>query len=384
MLTGMRRQLRRVRRFFLSDIHPPAYCENVEAWCKGYPAASCQRISEGYSVVRSLPLAPAETEVHWLFHKHQRHTFPAQYLAKIPDAKLVGVNGLIILPDGTFTVEPVYTSDFLKSDPAYRHYFPWEIKPRRGRYYSLLLRSCWSGNYYHWLVNVLQRLYRVLERLPDDVTFITPSPLRPYQLETLRILGIERRLAPFRPTEVWKFDVLFFSPPVALSAHHLPEALHWLRSRLMHAYCISNERDKPGRRLFISREKAQNRRIVNMDELRPVLERHGFDIVLAEELSLREQIELFAKANAIIAPHGAGLTNMLFARSDTVIIEIFGDQAVHYAYWTMSEALGYSYYYLIGKNIPNDAYAKAPRKEFYWDIYVPPEKLEQVINEALR
>ena len=379
------RLARRVGRFVLADLSPPPYCENVKAWCSEHPD-TCRfvlHIADSVTVTRRPPFAPAESSIHWLFEKHRVHTFPPQYLVAISNAKLAGQNGLVILPNGEFAVEPVYAPEFLKRDRAYRRYLPWEIRRKQGAYYPLMLLSTWHGNYYHWLTDVLPRLYPVLDLLPDHVQFITPDPLHPFQRETLQILGIPpERWTPFSLGEVWDLETLYFLPPVAFSAHHLPEATCWLRRKLMDAYGV-----RPliggGLRLFVSREKARNRRIVNMEELTPILKAFGFEIVLAEDLTLEEQVRLFSQADVIAGPHGAGLTNMLFAKPHARVIEIFGDQAVHYTYWTLCEALGYDYAYVIGENIPAPQHARMPRRALDLDMYVPPEKLCRTLEYML-
>lgn len=376
----LNRLLRRAGRFVLTDLSPPPYCENVETWCRSHPEARCWHIAEPTTITRRLPLIPTESELHFRFTGHQTYTFPAQYLAEIPNARVCGSNGLVILPDGKFAVEPVFLPIFLQQDSAYRRYLPWEIKRKPGRYYSLLMRSAWSGGYYHWLLDVLPRLYRILERLPDDVIFITPI-LQDYQRETLHMVGIESdRLVTAEPAKVWELERLFFSPPIAFSSHHLPESLFWLRNTFQQACHVSSTQS--GKRLFISREKASKRRLLNQTDILAVLEDFGFETVIAEDLSFCEQVALFSRAEVIVAQHGAGLTNMLFARPHSIVIEMFGHRAIDYAYWTLSDALGFTYYYLVGENV-DDGRRDIPRWEFYQDMIIPPEKLAIVLEHAL-
>ena len=81
--------------------------------------------------------------------------------------------------------------------------------------------------------------------------------------------------------------------------------------------------------IYISRRRANGRNIVNEQELIHALAEHGFTAYCLEEMSLDEQIRLFLHAKRIIAPHGAGLTNILWANSVTVV-ELCG------AYWNSS------------------------------------------------
>lgn len=52
------------------------------------------------------------------------------------------------------------------------------------------------------------------------------------------------------------------------------------------------------------------------------LRARGFETVIFEHLSPLEQIAAMQAADIVIAPHGAGLVNMIYARPDALVIEI--------------------------------------------------------------
>jgi Capsular polysaccharide biosynthesis protein len=78
----------------------------------------------------------------------------------------------------------------------------------------------------------------------------------------------------------------------------------------------------PLNRIYISRKLAVKRHLTNEEEFLPLLKKHKFRRVYLEEMSIMEQFILFSKASHIIAAHGAGLTNVLFAPTDVRILEI--------------------------------------------------------------
>jgi len=47
-----------------------------------------------------------------------------------------------------------------------------------------------------------------------------------------------------------------------------------------------------------------------------------FRVVETDHMSLREQIEIFSNAKMIIGMHGAGLSNWIFARPSTIVVEL--------------------------------------------------------------
>ena len=78
-----------------------------------------------------------------------------------------------------------------------------------------------------------------------------------------------------------------------------------------------------GPRVYISRERATGRRIVNHPAFLELLTSHGFREVFAEDYSPIDLVRAMAETRFVISPHGAGLANMLFCKPDTTIIELF-------------------------------------------------------------
>ena len=48
----------------------------------------------------------------------------------------------------------------------------------------------WEENYYHWMVHAIPVLHAILRRPPNDTPDLVLPPLRPWQSQTLDILGI--------------------------------------------------------------------------------------------------------------------------------------------------------------------------------------------------
>lgn len=69
-----------------------------------------------------------------------------------------------------------------------------------------------------------------------------------------------------------------------------------------------------GQRVFLSRTDARKRIMTNEAELVACLEREGYAIAVPGALSAAEQMALFRDAALVVGQHGAGFTNLLFAR----------------------------------------------------------------------
>jgi capsular polysaccharide biosynthesis protein len=74
------------------------------------------------------------------------------------------------------------------------------------------------------------------------------------------------------------------------------------------------------KKIFISREDAENRKIINQNELLMALQ--GWETITLDNLSIKEQVKIFAEATHIVAPHGAGLINLLWCDPKTKVYEL--------------------------------------------------------------
>lgn len=105
-----------------------------------------------------------------------------------------------------------------------------------------------------------------------------------------------------------------------------------------------------GERLFFSRGGVKARRLLNEAELEAIAARHGFTRFEAVSGNHAEQVRRFANADAIIAVHGAGLTNLIFARPGTAVMELFPRNCIKSTYLWLSNRLGLRHYPLLGSD----------------------------------
>jgi capsular polysaccharide biosynthesis protein len=77
----------------------------------------------------------------------------------------------------------------------------------------------------------------------------------------------------------------------------------------MKSFEINYTSDK---KIYITRNDALTRRVVNEQEVIEELTKIGFEIFSLEGLSIVDQAKLFSMAKIVVAPHGAGLTNLDF------------------------------------------------------------------------
>jgi capsular polysaccharide biosynthesis protein len=102
-----------------------------------------------------------------------------------------------------------------------------------------------------------------------------------------------------------------------------------------------------GDKIYVSRENAERRRVLNDAELWPQLEARGFTKLRLEELSWRDQINAFAHAREVVAPHGAGLANLVFSPAGTRVVEFFHRAYVNPCFGRLAELKTLDYHAVI-------------------------------------
>jgi capsular polysaccharide biosynthesis protein len=98
---------------------------------------------------------------------------------------------------------------------------------------------------------------------------------------------------------------------------------------------------RPHRNIFLDRRPRFGRRISNSAEIERILRKNDFETVYCEDLSFPEQVDLMSQVRKIVAIHGAGLTNLLFAEIPSVrCLEILPESYLNPHYYWMLQMIG--------------------------------------------
>lgn len=82
-------------------------------------------------------------------------------------------------------------------------------------------------------------------------------------------------------------------------------------------------------RVYLSRKKASQRRVLNEDELMQMLSKYGFEAVNMEDYSFTQQVALATNVEALVGPHGAGFVHSLFFKPQSLVIELFSPKYIN-------------------------------------------------------
>lgn len=220
-------------------------------------------------------------------------------------------------------------------------------------------------NYMHWISLNLPKLALADEVLPPETVFALPDyrnydgvPRPPAMshgvwkdsLSALRLTPTRtvRHLAPGRYfADELTLTHLDVWPQVALLSHRPYQ-------RAVARLSPPPPGATPGRRIFVSRAAAADTRMPLQDaeqaRLDDVLARWGVEKVHLETLSFADQGALFQSAELVIAPHGAGLVNVLFGTPSLKVLElqkrIGPDKTVRSMFFYLAALKGQTYAFL--------------------------------------
>lgn len=207
-------------------------------------------------------------------------------------------------------------------------------------------------NYYHWLTEQLPRLRGVeayIDATGEVPGILVESDPPAWVSELLDLSGIpdDRRIEWTRKrADIDRLVVPKYTRKANPGPYEPSRAdLSWVRERLRGAVPGDVSRDRS--RLFVTRSDADTRRLENREAVGGMLRRHGFESITPTEYSVAEQIQLFRDADVIVGPHGAGLANILFAESATVV-ELFPSYYLPGYYYVIAELFGFEYRHLVG------------------------------------
>lgn len=133
----------------------------------------------------------------------------------------------------------------------------------------------------------------------------------------------------------------------------IPDANTWKQARdIMSPPFVA----EPQRRIYLYRAGNFGRTVNNMEEIKPVLEKYGFELVDTGNMTVDEQMDLFANTRYLVAIHGAGITNILFCNPDKFsLLEILpGREKLNSTFYWMAVAMHHKYDALLTADMDAD------------------------------
>ena len=302
------------------------------------------------------------------------------YVAELIDGKVIGEAKLVATADDWVLGDLQFL--YGAADPT-QH---WLLKQRRFRLPKRLQASVAmvagsnGDNYYHWLFDSLPRLHLLQLAGYDleDLDYFVLNAARPaFQVQTLAYLGISvAKLIYTSKRELLECGRLVVPSMPGLVGYPPAWVCGWLRRTFLATpYPVST------RKIYISRAHAQGRQVVNESAILPMLAEFGFEVVHAEHLSFAQQVELFSSARQIVAVHGAGMSNIVFAPPEAEVLELCSPIHGNDCFSTLA-ANGDLRYDSLVLDLPNADVAGQDSR--FGNLLIQPEALRRKLEQFAR
>jgi hypothetical protein len=234
---------------------------------------------------------------------------------------------------------------------------------------SLLGQS--AGNYAHFLTEVLPRLAVINQHGKfAQLPLLIDGWMHPNHIELIRLLaGDGRRLIkvnvhnPVSVARLIDVSTVSYAPPEMRSylegrtPDPVPDqaysfngyALDMLRSSF-------NRSDKTRRRIYLHRRvgpASNGRELLNTTKVERIARQIGFELIDPIKLTVPEQIDLFQSVEAVIAPTGAALANLVFTPpgAKVLILAPYFEGGNYYYFNSLLSVLGHDVKYVLGPQV---------------------------------
>jgi len=246
-------------------------------------------------------------------------------------------------------------------------------RPRLLQGSAQLLSSLNNPNWYHWLTlpglgslsPCGEGMGVIISDRSLDHAGATPAPLLDRVATLARALMAPGRVQMDRgPLLVKQLRACFIEnhTPLVCDA----EALRRLRRDTL-SLAVSVRGEPLPAFLYTRRGPRAQRHLFQEERLEQALRQRGFAVIDAAALPLPECIAAFAKARWVVGPHGAALTNLVFAKPGTRVLELLPgalDQFGHYA--LMAAALGLCHSHMRGEALAGGGFLVDQQRLLHW------------------
>jgi hypothetical protein len=216
---------------------------------------------------------------------------------------------------------------------------------------SLLLCGTWDADFFHFYCDTLGRVSTLNQmglNLNEYDRIFMSGKNSPYIKKWIELLKINVEILEPPKTKFSRCDQLDVPCLPSVTGYTTSETIQFVKSKLKHS-TDTNVTNEQSQLIYISRGNAKNgRKLLNESEIfENILKPHGYIFCNLELLNVEQQAKLFSNAKSVIAPHGAGLTNLIYSSAGISVLEIFGENYKNKCFYNLTTAIGGQHYYHI-------------------------------------
>jgi hypothetical protein len=300
-----------------------------------------------------LSLTPEEAEYARRFDPPLPETVERSVaLVRLGNATVLGSTGAVIDERRGVLFQSRYAADRYGPNASYHDFIAMastRVEKPPANYFNMVGEYRGHRHFFHFLFDRLPRIFYLLSRFDMGGTpFVVLTNEDPpgFQRDLYRFLEAQHpnlKFVAVPERERWRLPTLYLvddMQPVRRT-FLAPDIMKSLRELAIQGYGLSPA--VPHRRLYINRNDTRKRRIVNEAEIWPSFARRRFQNISAGKVAFRDQVALFAEAEIVAGPHGAGFSNLLFAPESAKVLEISNVERVKSVYFLLTKAMGQHY-----------------------------------------
>jgi capsular polysaccharide biosynthesis protein len=339
-----------------------------------------------YAVAQDAPLLDLPTPV-FLNRPAFAKVFPGGAVARYPhmlcaaeQCFLMGPFGYVVLPQGLLIRQSAVNLDGASVEYSLGHYkgqlpgthIPWAAADAP----VFSVNSYSSNNYFHFMTDVLGQLHWRDRAPAARAAKMIVSGYPPHADATMPFVGAAMQAARIDGANIQPYDgTLMFCRKVIFPKRDTGMT-PWRAQHLRKMFGVEG-RVRGTKRLYIARGPAPRRRVLNETAVEKLLAGYGFVSVNPGALSVPEQVALFAEAEMVAGPHGAGLTNAVFMAPGGAMIELTHTARVVWTFHEVAGAAGHSYACVVDDCLGD------PEEPLFADFNVDLEALDAAVKASV-
>lgn len=292
----------------------------------------------------NLPLNFADDENLKFFSKFNSYIYQAPQIKLLKNIRVS--NNCVAFKYFDIIKESCATDDIYKNySKSYNFFFKYCLPQLNFSSKKIILfANEYYSNYFHWHEMLQKIIILEQQNLLDDSLILLPKKYLKFNFitESLKILGVkDQQILTINKKSNLKIKELIL--PILSNLDLV--SINQLRDKLTKN--IKNVKSEFGNKIYISRQGQKLRFIENEIEITELLNKYGFKRVVMENYSYQDQIAICNNSQYVIGPHGAGLTNILFMKKNSTLLELSAknDNDFFNGFYILANMLGHNYLY---------------------------------------
>jgi capsular polysaccharide biosynthesis protein len=206
---------------------------------------------------------------------------------------------------------------------------------------AIVLPRTGAGFYYHQVVDQLAAIMALHQIGYGNRNILVPDDLSKFAV-FLASVGVD-------PSRIRNYQ---HGISARVSEPLLIPVVHHSRAKIFHAreWMLGKTRriERPERKIYISRSKSKQRQMTNERGIEGIVRALGYEVLHFENMSVQDQISAVDGASHLVAPHGGGLANLLFARGPVRVLELIPESYFVEFFFRLAFSCGFPYSVYVG------------------------------------